>query len=81
MYSALSEETKKLFLERREVMTWGSYGKDGKQPRRDIPIKDLSDLHISNILETQFHIIGTPVELMLICEVEYRKTKGITVKD
>ena len=81
MYSSLSEETKRLFLERREVMTWGSYGKNGREQRRDIPIKDLSDLHISNILETQFHIIGTPVELMLICEVEYRKTKGIIVKD
>ena len=81
MYSALSEETKKLFLEQREFLTWGSYGKDGKQPRKEIPIKDLSDLHISNILKTQWHIVGTPVELMLLIEVEYRKIKGITVKD
>ncbi len=81
MYSVLSEETKELFLKQREILTWGSYGKDGKQPRKEIPFKDLSDLHISNILETQRHIVGTPIELMLLIEVEYRKTKGIIVKD
>lgn len=81
MYSALSEQTKELFLKQREILTWGSYGKDGKQPRKEIPLKDLSDLHISNILETQEHVKGTYVEVMLLTEVEYRKTKGITVKD
>ena len=81
MYSVLSEETKELFLKQREILTWGSYGKDGKQPRKEIPFKDLSDLHINNILKTQRNIVGTPIELMLLIEVEYRKTKGIIVKD
>jgi len=81
MYSVLSEEAKELFLKQREVLTWGSYGKNGGEPRRDIPIKDLSDLHISNILETQEHVKGTYVEVILLTEVEYRKTKGIIVKD
>jgi len=81
MYSVLSEQTKEIFLKQREILTWGSYGKDGKQPRKEIPLKDLSDLHISNILETQEHVKGTYVEVMLLTEVEYRKLKGITVKD
>jgi len=81
MYSVLSEQTKELFLKQREILTWGSYGKDGKQPRKEIPLKDLTDLHINNILKTQSHIVGTPIEWVLLIELEYRKIKDITVKD
>ena len=78
-YDKLSDGLKELFLKRRETLTWGSYGKDGKQPRKEIAIKDLSDLHICAILETQLHIKGTPTEWLLKIEQSYRKEKGIKV--
>lgn len=75
----LSNRLKEVFFNIREEMTWGSYGKDAKQPRKEILIKDLSDLHICAILETQHHIKGTPTEWLLKIEQSYRKEKGIEV--
>lgn len=77
----LSNRLKEVFFNIREEMTWGSYGKDAKQPRKEILIKDLSDLHICAILETQHHIKGTPTEWLLKIEQSYRKEKGIEVKE
>ena len=75
----LSNRLKEVFFNIREEMTWGSYGKDGNQPRKEILIKDLSDLHICAILETQYRIKGTPTEWLLKIEQSYRKEKGIEV--
>lgn len=75
----LTDGMKEIFLKRREMFSWGSYGKDGNQPRREILIKDLSDLHICAILETQLHIKGTTTEWLLKIEQSYRKEKGIEV--
>lgn len=80
-YDKLSDGLKELFLKRRETLSWGSYGKDGNQPRKEIFIKDLSDLHICAILETQQHIKGTPTEWLLKIEQSYRKEKGIEVRE
>jgi len=35
----------------REVMTWGTYGIDGKQPIRYVKIKNMSTAHIENVLK------------------------------
>jgi hypothetical protein len=40
----------------REVFKWGTRGKDGKQPLKHVPLKDLTTEHIQAILETQDHI-------------------------
>lgn len=80
-WDILTDGMKETFLKRREVHPWGSYGKDGNQPRKDILIKDLSDLHICAILETQWHIKGTATEWLLKIEQSYRKEKGIEVKE
>ena len=80
-WEKLSGTLKQVFFAWREVVSWGSYGKDGKQPRKEILIKDLSDLHICAILETQHHIKGTPTEWLLRIEQSYRKEKGIEVKE
>ena len=80
-WDILTDGMKETFLKRREVHSWGSYGKDAKQPRKEILIKDLSDLHISAILKTQWHIKGTPTEWLLKIEQSYRKEKGIEVKE
>ena len=80
-WDILTDGMKEAFLRRREMFSWGSYGKDAKQPRKEILIKDLSDLHICAILETQLHIKGTPTEWLLKIEQSYRKEKGIEVKE
>lgn len=36
----------------REVLKWGSYGKDGKQPLRLIPISEMETSHIKAVLDT-----------------------------
>ena len=80
-WDILTDGMKEAFLRRREMFSWGSYGKDGKQPRKEILIKDLSDSHICAILETQHHIKGTPTEWLLRIEQSYRKEKGIEVRE
>jgi len=37
----------------RQHFTWGTYGKDGDQPLRYVPLMDLSTNHIKAILRTQ----------------------------
>lgn len=56
----------------RENFTWKSFGKDGKQPAKYILLKDITDEHLSAILDTQWHIVGTYVEKILKDEVAYR---------
>ncbi len=41
---------------KREYFTWGSYGKDGKQPLKHILLKDMELDHITNIIATQTHL-------------------------
>ena len=40
----------------REVFKWGTRGKDGRQPLKYVPLKDLTTEHIEAILKTQDHI-------------------------
>lgn len=68
-----SEEDDTWFEKVREVFTWGSYGKGGKGPKRNILLKDLEEDHIRAILETQWHIKNTYVEKYMLKELEYRK--------
>ena len=68
----LSVTTKDDFEVVREVFTWGSYGKDGKQPRTEVKLKDMTTEHIQAILDTQRHIRGTVVEQLFKQELLYR---------
>ena len=65
----------------REILSWGSYGKDGKQEKHYILLKRLTDAHIDAILRTQSHIRDTPIEKVLKDEQEYRKVNKIVVKE
>jgi len=56
----------------REVFTWGSYGKDGKQRRTEIKLKDMTTEHIQAVLATQQHIRGTVVQQLFKQELLYR---------
>ena len=72
-YVDLSVTSESSHEEIREVFTWGTYGKDGKQPRTEVKLKDMQTEHIEAILLTQKHIFGTYVEDLFINELEYRK--------
>ena len=65
----------------REVFSWGSYGKDGKQEKHYILLKCLTDEHIDATLRTQSHIRDTPIEKVLKDEQEYRKVNEIVVEE
>lgn len=57
----------------REIWSWGSYGPNGDQPKHYILLKDMTEVHIRAILETQKQIKGTSTERLLVAELEYRK--------
>ena len=72
----VSKEDTDWFEKVREEFTWKSYGKDGKGPKKDIPLKDLTNEHLNAILETQWHIRGSHVEEYMRKELEYRKVNN-----
>jgi len=55
----------------REVFKWGTRGKDGKQPLKFVPLKDLTTEHIEAILDTQSHIADY-VRKLFISELNFR---------
>jgi hypothetical protein len=57
----------------RLYFTWGTYGINGDEPKRYVPLKDLTEDHIRAILRTQVHIQGTTTERVLRNELAYRK--------
>lgn len=59
------------FSKVREVVTWGTRGKDGKQPLEYKKIKDLETEHICAILATQ--VFSKEMEYILCTELEFRK--------
>lgn len=68
----LSVSTAEPFHVQREVFKWGTYGKDGKGPKKYVSLKDLELSHIRAILETQHHIVGSYVEDLFLKELQYR---------
>ena len=68
----IAEEDEDYFEKARELFTWKSYGKDGNEDPREIPLKELTSEHIEAILSTQRHIRGTYVENLMKMELEYR---------
>lgn len=68
----LSVTTKDDFELVRDAFTWGTYGKDGKQPRTEVKLKDMTSEHIQAVLDTQRHICGTVVEHLFKQELLYR---------
>ena len=56
----------------REVFKWGTRGKDGNQPLKYVPLKDLTSDHIEAILETQAHISGH-IQNIFLDELSFRE--------
>ena len=69
-YEELSLTDKDDFNKVREVVTWGTRGKDGKQPLEYKKIKDLETEHIYAILATQF--LSEEMQYILHTELEFR---------
>lgn len=65
--------TEDVFELQREAFTWGSYGKDGNEPKHYIKLMDMQTEHIVAVLETQWQIEGTYVEKLFKQELEYRE--------
>ena len=51
----------------REVFTWGTYGRDGLQPKKYVLLKLLTDEHLAAILRTQTHL---PAEMQNLFQNE-----------
>lgn len=55
----------------RAAFTWGTRGKDGRQPLKYVPLKDLDTDHIEAILDTQ-HQIPSFIRDQFLLEMEFR---------
>jgi len=64
----------------RDKVTWGTYGKNGDQPLRCVPVSEMSNDHIQAVLDTQKHIHPNLREV-LVMEREYRIENLIEVRD
>ena len=68
-------------LQVRLVFTWGTYGKDGKQPLKRVKLADMSDAHIEAILATQPQIYKEPtLPALFNYELGYRAGIGLEVE-
>jgi len=65
-------------VEIREVFKWGTRGKDGRQPLKFVPLKDLTTEHIDAILETQTHI-ADHIRKIFIDELNFRNSEAYIV--
>ena len=70
-YEELSVYDDAPHVEIREAFKWGTRGKDGKQPLKFVPLKDLTTEHIEAILDTQSHIADY-VRKLFISELNFR---------
>lgn len=48
-----------------QKMLWGTYGKNGDQPRRWVPLRECETEHLQAILRTQLHIYGGIIEKVI----------------
>lgn len=72
-YEELSLSTKDDFSKIREVITWGTRGKDGNQTLSFIKVKDMEVSHIRAVLDLQY--ISDNMRYVLESELNFRKDK------
>ena len=70
------QDTEESFKENHELLrvelTWGTYGKEGKDKYKTVKISELTTDHIEAILLTQ-NLIDSIIKKALINELKYRK--------
>ena len=58
-------------IKMRNYFKWGTYGKSGTDPYKQVLLKDMSNEHIQAIIDTQFHL--TEGEIIIFeTELSYR---------
>ena len=65
----------------RKYFYWGTYGKDGTQPKKYVTLKEMTNEHIEAVLDTQKQIYGTQVERLFEAELDYREQNNIFIED
>jgi hypothetical protein len=65
--------------ELREAVTWGTYGKEGKDPLRHVKIKDMSDAHVQAVIV--YPNVAPWIVEILQNEQVYRSTHNISITD
>ena len=64
----------------REALTWGTFGKNGDEPYRQVKLREMSNAHIQACLDTQprmYQQFRTAMEN----ELAYRKEQNIIIED
>jgi hypothetical protein len=64
----------------RDNVTWGTYGKNGDQPLRVVPVSEMSNDHIQAVLDTQHHMHPNLREVLMM-ERQYRIENLIEIRD
>ena len=64
----------------REIFTWGTYGKDGKDALKRKKLSELSNDHIDAILNTQKHLSNKVLDIFKR-ELNYRNANKIFIED
>jgi hypothetical protein len=59
----------------RELVTWGTYGKNGDQPFKRVFLKDMSTNHIHAVIDECLH--GGILQELFETEIDYRGEHGI----
>jgi hypothetical protein len=60
----------------REVFEWGTYGKDGTKQFKRVPLKNMSNAHLENIVKE-----GYKLSPLMKLELKYREVNGIVIED
>lgn len=64
----------------REVVTWGTYGKNGDEPYRKVKLSEMSNAHIQACIETQ-HSMRPSFKEAMMNELTYRDSNHIFIED
>jgi len=64
----------------REALTWGTYGKSGDQPLRQIKLSEMSNAHIQACLDTQPRMYPQ-IRIAMQNELDYRIENSILIED
>ena len=67
-------------LAAREAVSWGSYGKNGDEPLRQIKLCKMTNNHVKACLKTQLHMHPN-IKLAMQQELDYRNTLGIVLEN
>jgi len=67
------------FLEQRKITTWGTYGKNGDQPLKRVPICEMTNEHIQAVLGNCNPALY--IKKVMTRELEYRKEENIYLFD